>query len=132
MDANTQVWHDGGCHCGAVKFEILAEPEQTITDCNCSICAMSGYQHLFVAKDEFNLLTDEKELSTYTFGSHTAQHYFCKNCGVKSFYIPRSHPNGYSINLRCVDPSKFTNIVIEPFDGANWEKNIDGLVGGEK
>ncbi|RZV41127.1 MAG: GFA family protein, partial [Acidimicrobiales bacterium] len=94
-----------------------------------SICSMTGYQHLFVEKDEFNLLTDEKELSTYTFGTHTAQHYFCKTCGIKSFYIPRSHPYGYSVNLRCVDQSKFTKIEFQPFDGGHWEENIEGLVG---
>ena len=132
MDAHTKIWHKGGCHCGAVKFEALAEPQQTITDCNCSICSMTGYQHLFVEKDEFKLLTPTEELSTYTFGTGTAQHYFCKSCGIKSFYIPRSHPNGYSINVRCIDTSKFTDIVLKPFDGSEWENNIDGLVGEVK
>ena len=128
MSEADKVKHKGGCHCGRVKFEIEADPEQVITDCNCSICSMTGYQHLFVAKDEFKLLSDKDAIETYTFGTGTAQHYFCKHCGIKSFYIPRSHPDGYSINLRCLDQSNFTKITIEPFDGGNWEKNIDGLV----
>ena len=124
-----KIWHKGGCHCGAVSFEVKAAPELNITDCNCSVCAMTGFQHLFVAKEELNLLSGKDDLTTYTFGSHTAQHYFCKQCGIKSFYIPRSHPNGYSVNLRCINQSKITKIEFEPFDGGNWEKNIEGLVG---
>jgi len=129
MSDNQKTSHKGGCHCGAVTFQIEADPVQTITDCNCSICAMTGYQHLFVAKDEFKLLSGQDDIETYTFGTGTAQHYFCNKCGIKSFYIPRSHPDGYSINLRCLDQSNFAKITIEPFDGNNWEKNIDGLVG---
>jgi hypothetical protein len=129
MSENEKTWHKGGCHCGAVRFEVEAAPDVVITDCNCSVCSMTGFQHLFVAKAEFNLLSGQDDLTTYTFGSHTAQHYFCKTCGIKSFYIPRSHPNGYSVNLRCIDQSKFTKIEFEPFDGGNWEKNIAGLVG---
>lgn len=129
MSETEKVWHKGGCHCGAVSFECKAAPDPTITDCDCSICSMTGYQHLFVEKTEFKLLTSQDDLATYSFGSHTAQHYFCKRCGIKSFYIPRSHPNGYSINLRCLDQSKFTKIEFSMFEGADWEKNIAGLVG---
>ena len=129
MSDTEKTWHKGGCHCGAVSFEFEASSEQKLTDCNCSVCVMTGFQHLFVTKAEFKLLSGQEDLATYTFGSHTAQHYFCKHCGVKSFYIPRSHPNGYSINFRCVDQSGFTKVDINPFDGANWEKNISGLVG---
>jgi len=127
MTDQGKKWHKGGCHCGAVSFEVKASSVLTITDCNCSVCAMTGYQHLFATKDEFKLLSGEGNLSTYTFGSGIAQHYFCKTCGIKSFYIPKSHPDGYSVNLRCIDPSGFNDISFEPFDGKNWEKNIDEL-----
>ena len=129
MSNDKKIWHSGGCHCGAVTFEVLAAPKQKLTDCNCSVCAMTGFQHLFVTRDEFNLLSGQDDLTTYTFGTHTAQHYFCKTCGIKSYYIPRSHPDGYSVNFRCVDHSNFTNVEIEPFDGSQWEDNIEGLVG---
>lgn len=131
MRENQKIWHKGGCHCGTVRFEFKAAPKIEITDCNCSICSMTGFQHLFVEKDEFKLLSGHDELTTYTFGTHIAQHYFCQKCGIKSFYIPRSHPNGYSVNLRCVDQSKFTEIEFKPFDGDNWDKNITGLVGDD-
>jgi len=127
MSSETKIWHRGGCHCGAVKFEVQASATVEITDCNCSICSMTGYQHLFASKDEFKLLSGQDNLTTYTFGSHIAKHHFCKTCGIKSFYVPKSHPDGVSVNLRCVDPAGFENISFEPFDGKNWEKNIDQL-----
>lgn len=119
--------HRGGCHCGAVTFEIEAPAKIEAKDCNCSICSMSGFQHLFVSRSKFQLLSGENHLSTYTFNSGVAQHYFCRNCGVKSFYIPRSHPDGYSVNVRCLEPATIEALVVEPFDGKNWEKNVSKL-----
>lgn len=112
--------YKGGCHCGAVKFEIEAPVQIKCGDCNCSICAKSGYLHLIVPKSKFRLLQGEPNLSTYTFNTGVAQHFFCKTCGVKSFYIPRSNPDGYDINVRCLEPMP-EHLNIEPFDGKNWE-----------
>ena len=119
--------HQGGCHCGEVRFEVTAPAELEVTECNCSICRMSAYLHLIVPKDRFKLLKGEESLTTYTFNTGTAQHLFCSACGVKSFYVPRSHPNGYSVNARCLDDATISSMVITPFDGQNWEANIDGL-----
>jgi hypothetical protein len=88
---------------------------------------MSGYLHLIVKKDQFRLLQGTDILTTYTFNTGTAQHLFCSACGVKSFYVPRSHPDGYSINARCLDAGTISNMVITSFDGQNWEANIEGL-----
>lgn len=119
--------HHGGCHCGRVRFDIDAPADIEATECNCSICSLSGYLHLFVNKSNFRLLSGDDDLSTYTFGSGVAQHYFCRHCGVKSFYIPRSHPNGYSVNVRCLDPGTISSLSTSPFDGQNWEQNISKL-----
>ncbi|PHR58685.1 MAG: aldehyde-activating protein [Robiginitomaculum sp.] len=124
-----KTWHKGACHCEAVTFEVAAPRHVTITDCNCSICNKTGFQHLIVDAQDFRLLTGKDDITSYTFGSHTAKHTFCKHCGVKPFYTPRSHPDGISVNLRCVDQSGFEDIVFKPFDGQNWEKNIEGLLG---
>lgn len=114
--------YKGSCHCGAVQYEVEA-PEQVICqDCNCSICSKSGYLHLIVPTSKFKLLTGEEFLATYTFDSGEAKHRFCKICGIKSFYIPRSNPDGYDVNVRCLDPQP-SSIVIEPFDGKNWEQH---------
>jgi hypothetical protein len=117
----------GGCHCGRVQFEVTVPEEITVQECNCSICSRSGYLHLIVPRSRFKLLQGEDNLTTYTFDTHEAKHLFCKTCGIKSFYIPRSHPDGYSVNLRCLDQSRFRKVSVELFDGKNWEKNIHKL-----
>lgn len=121
------VTHRGGCHCGAVRFEVDAPADLEVTDCNCSICSKSGNLHLIVNKDQFHLLQGKDNLTTYTFDTHEAKHSFCKTCGIKSFYIPRSHQDGYSINARCLDEGTVSSIKITPFDGRNWEENIEKL-----
>lgn len=119
--------HTGGCHCGRVRFEVDAPAEIEATECNCSICSMSAYLHLFVATADFRLLQGEDALTTYTFNTGTAKHLFCTHCGVKSFYIPRSHPDGVSVNVRCLDAGTIQGLVVSPFDGRNWEENISTL-----
>jgi hypothetical protein len=120
-------WRKGGCHCGAVTFEVLAPDEVELVACNCSICSMTGYQHLIVPKERFRLLTGKRKLTNYTFETGQAKHLFCSVCGVKSFYVPRSHPDGYSINFRCLDAEDFTSVLTTEFDGKNWEQHIDEL-----
>ena len=112
------VTHRGGCHCGAVAFEVDAPARVTVSECNCSICRMSGYLHLIVPRAQFRLLRGADALSEYTFNTGTARHLFCRRCGVKSFYVPRSNPDGYSINVRCLDQSTLEHIDREPFDDA--------------
>lgn len=121
------VMHKGGCHCGSVSYEVEAPGDLEVSECNCSICSKSGYLHLIVPREKFHLLCGENNLTTYTFDTHEAKHLFCKTCGIKSFYIPRSHPDGISVNVRCLDTSTITSISIEHFDGRNWEANIHKL-----
>lgn len=85
---------------------------------------MTGYLHLFVAVADFRLLQGEDDLQTYTFNTGVAQHRFCRHCGVKSFYVPRSHPDGISVNANCLDQGSASIAGITDFDGANWEQNI--------
>ena len=119
--------HTGGCHCGKVRFEVEAPAAISATECNCSICHKVGYLHLFVSNAEFRLLQGEDELSTYTFNTGAAKHYFCKHCGVKSYYVPRSHPDGVSVNVRCLDEATLESVDVTPFDGRNWEENVSKL-----
>jgi hypothetical protein len=116
------LWHTGGCHCGRVRFEVLAPPDLELLDCNCSLCTRCGYLHLIVTQDQFRLLSGADDLVEYSFGTHTAKHRFCRHCGVKSFYVPRSHPDGYSVNARCLEPSTIASMQIRPFDGRHWEQ----------
>jgi len=120
------VIYPGSCHCGSIHFEVEAPEEVEIEECNCSICTKSGFLHLILPKSDFKLLLGEESLETYTFNTEVAKHYFCKICGIKPFYIPRSNPDGIDINVRCLDNQpKSINVV--KFDGRNWEKNAHTL-----
>ena len=121
------VTHKGSCHCGAVQYEVEAPADLQVQECNCSICSRSGYLHLIVPKSRFHLLKGEEYLTTYTFDTHEAKHKFCKICGIKSFYIPRSNPDGVSVNVRCLDDATINSIEIELFDGKNWEQHAHEL-----
>jgi hypothetical protein len=115
------VTHRGGCHCGDVTFEVDAPAALLVYDCNCSICAMTGFLHLIVPRSQFRLLRGSDRLAEYTFNTGVAKHIFCRRCGIKSFYVPRSHPDGISVHARCLDPSTIASMRIEPFEGRNWE-----------
>jgi hypothetical protein len=115
------VTHSGGCHCGRVRFEVVAPPRPAVSECNCSMCSRTGYLHLIVPRDRFTLISGEDALSTYTFNTGTAKHLFCSHCGIKSFYVPRSHPDGISVNARCIDSGTIEALTITPIDGRNWE-----------
>mgnify|MGYP003626929707 CR=1 FL=1 len=119
--------HAGGCHCGQVRFEFEAPTEVELVDCNCSVCVMTGYQHLILPRDKFTLLCSDDNLTLYQFNQRIAKHYFCSNCGIKPFYIPRSNPDGISINFRCVDRRQFLRVSHRPFDGKNFEANASEL-----
>ena len=127
MTGSDLVTHRGGCHCGAVAFEVDAPGRLQVQDCNCSICRMTGYWHLIVPASRFRLLRGADALQTYTFNTGAARHLFCRTCGIKSFYVPRSNPDGYSVNARCLDPATIAGIDVEPFDGRNWESSAGAL-----
>jgi len=116
------ICHTGGCHCGRIRFEVLAPAQLQVAECNCSICAKSGYLHLLVSSAEFKLLSGADQLTHYQFNTGTARHLFCAVCGVKSFYVPRTNPGGYSVNVRCLDAGTVTSVSVRPFDGQHWEQ----------
>lgn len=119
-----EIWHRGACHCSGVSFRVLAPAVLDVVRCNCSICDMSGFLSLIVPASKFELLTGEKLLTTYQFNLHRARHTFCRTCGLKAFYHPRSHPEGVSVNVRCLDRSTVYGIDVTEFDGQNWEESI--------
>ncbi len=121
------ITHEGGCHCGRVVWEVDAPSTLHTHTCNCSICGPAKFQHLITPRDSFRLLSDESHLTKYTFGSGHAKHYFCSTCGVKSFYVPRSNPDGVSVNVNCIKSNTITAIFDQPFDGQNWEENAASL-----
>jgi len=122
------ITHVGGCHCGRVRFEVDAAAELEVSECNCSICSKAGYLHLIVPQTRFRLLSGREHLTSYRFHTGVANHLFCSVCGVKSFYVPRSHPDGFSVNARCLDSSSVRSLaVVRRFDGADWEAHAAEL-----
>lgn len=118
------VMHSGGCHCRKVKWRVQAPKSVVAWDCDCSNCSMRRNTHFIVPAERFELLGDsEKFITTYTFGSHTAKHMFCRVCGITSFYRPRSNPDGVAVTFRCVDPGTLVHVEVRRFDGKNWESS---------
>ena len=115
------VTHHGSCHCGAVAFEVDAPATIDALECNCSICRMTGFVHLIVPRSRFRLLRGEDALTEYRFGTGVARHRFCKICGVKGFYIPRSHPDGVDVNVRCLDRATVSEVRVSLFDDGDRE-----------
>jgi len=109
----------GGCHCQRVRFEAqVPEPPVAALDCNCSVCRRTGYLHINVPHEQFELLSGRDVLASYRFGSGAAEHLFCRHCGVKSFYQPRSHPDCWSVNANCLDEP--LELAVETFAGRDW------------
>ena len=119
--------HRAGCHCGAVRFEFDAPAKVDVTLCNCSVCGMTGYEHVFVPQGDLRFLSGEDNLTEYQFNTKAAVHMFCKTCGIKPLYRPRSHPESWSVNLRCVEGGSLKMARRIDFDGQDWEGNIAGL-----
>lgn len=120
-DSTRTVIHRGGCHCQRVRFEVQAPAQLELYECNCSICAMSGYLHLIVKAGAFRLLSGAESLTSYRFNTGAANHLFCSVCGIKSYYVPRSHPDGISVNAHCLDAGTASSQSVRPFDGQHWE-----------
>ena len=121
------VTHHGGCHCGRVRFAVQAPAAIQALDCNCSICRMGGFLHLIVPARHFTLVHGEADLVDYRFGTGTARHRFCAHCGIKSFYVPRSHPDGIDVNVRCLDAGSVASLVVSAFDDARREESTAAI-----
>jgi len=119
--------HTGSCHCGGVRLEVDAPPDIEAYECNCSLCRRTGFLHLIVPASRFRLVGGADMLTTYTFNTRTAKHLFCRICGVKAFYVPRSNPDGFSVHVRCLDHATVRSLKVLPFDGENWEASSAAL-----
>lgn len=118
--------YEGGCHCGAVRFRLRVREHRALC-CNCSICAKKGMINFIAPPEDFALLRGEEALATYRFNTGVAQHRFCRTCGVHPFSRPRSHPDQFDVNLRCLDDDVLERFTVEPFDGQHWEQNVETI-----
>ena len=117
------------CFALSLLTHFLSPPPPLPAVLSCSICTKKGYLHLYVPPSQFQLLTDPAALSTYTFNTGVAQHHFCSRCGVSPYYRPRSHPNDFDVNVRCLDDFHHVidRVQITPFNGQRWEESIAGI-----
>jgi hypothetical protein len=112
--------YSGSCHCGTVTFRVEASPTRLVR-CNCSLCSVRG--GLYFPIDEtksVEILTGESNLVTYRFNTKTAEHFFCKTCGIHCFHRARFDAVLWSVNARCLEAG-LPDLPIEDFDGRNWE-----------
>jgi len=120
------VLHKGGCHCGRVRWQARAPVSIVAWKCNCSDCSMRGNIHFIVPACNFQLQEECREwLTTYTFGTHKAKHIFCKICGITSYYIPRSNPDGIGVTVNCVDAGTIKHVEFKDYDGKNWDESYE-------
>ena len=121
--------YHGSCHCGAVRFEIDTDGIDTVTECTCSICHKKGALFHRVPADRFRLVAGEADLALYQFNKRIARHFFCRHCGIYAFHRPRSAPEAYQVNVRCLDDYDLANETPEivRFDGRNWEESFAAL-----
>lgn len=113
--------YTGGCHCGAVRYEVTADLTKPVITCNCSICRKTGTMLTFVPAAAFTLLQGEESLTDYRFNKHAIAHLFCKVCGIRSF-ARGSMPDGtpmVAINARCLDGVDITKLATHAYDGAS-------------
>ncbi|MFC3282652.1 GFA family protein [Litchfieldella rifensis] len=106
----------GSCHCGDLRIEVEGEIGEVI-DCDCSICRMTGYLHWIVDKEQVKFHAQSDSLATYIWGSGEARHYFCRTCGVAPLRRPRLAPEGYSVNVRCLEGVQIEGLDIKPYNG---------------
>lgn len=110
--------YQGGCHCGAVRYEATADLTQVIS-CNCSICQKRGLLLTFVGAGDFRLLAGEDALSDYQFAAKKVHHLFCRTCGVESF-ARGGKPDGtvmFAVNVRCLDDVELDELKPRAFNG---------------
>lgn len=120
-DPNEIKTRTGGCHCGAVRYEVTMSLQFTVS-CNCSICTRAGYLLAFVPANQFKLLSGEEVLRDYQFHKKVAHHVFCSTCGIHSFSHGTS-PDGKdmrAINLRCLDDIDLESLTFQKIDGRSW------------
>ncbi|MFJ1293426.1 GFA family protein [Paracoccus yeei] len=127
------AWREGACHCGAVRFRVrLAEGLDAARRCNCSFCRMRGAVALTALLDDLEITQGAENLALYQFNTGTAQHHFCKTCGIYTHHRRRSNPREYGVNAAClagVSPFDFAEVPVTDGIHHSADGGSDGVVG---
>lgn len=96
--------HRARCHCGSVELEIdLPDGITDLRFCNCSMCRRKGAVMASVPLAGLRVVKGQEALKLYQFHTRTAEHYFCRHCGIYTHHRKRSDPSVYGFNLGCLD-----------------------------
>lgn len=124
-----QSVHQGACHCGRIKFELRGQIGAVMA-CNCSLCRMKGALWHGTDEAHLSIAAAEEDLLLYQFGTMTAKHYSCRHCGVSPFSRPRIAPQGWVVNVRCIQALDIARLKVHEFDGQNWEDSARKFIQG--
>ena len=110
----------GSCHCGKVQFEVDLELD-AVRECDCSICRRRGALNHRVEESQLRLLTPLEDLSLYQWHTRTAKDYFCPVCGILPFRRPRTAPQLWAVNVRCLEGVDLASIPIRRVHGSRLD-----------
>jgi hypothetical protein len=121
--------HAGGCHCGAVRFEVELDLGAGGSMCNCTVCTKVAAVAAIVPPSAFVLLAGDASLSTYEWGGKVSRRRFCKQCGVHCFangHLDVLGGDYVSVNLNCLDDFDRGALTITYWDGRhnNWQAGM--------
>jgi len=123
--------YKGSCHCGKVKFELIADIDH-VRVCDCSICSKRSALNFRVNEDQLKILTPLTELTLYQWHTRTAKDYFCPVCGILPFRRPSAPTptevrrgmkpfSGWAINIRCLEGFDFQQLPVRDIKGSALE-----------
>ncbi|MGI9261584.1 MAG: GFA family protein [Woeseiaceae bacterium] len=112
--------YSGSCHCGGVRFLAKLDLKDCIV-CDCSICTMKGAIMVRIPAADFEMLTSPDQLSEYRFNRKIARHFFCKTCGIFPFHRPRTRPELWGVNVRCLEDIKIDALDPERVHGSKLD-----------
>ena len=126
---NTRI-RDGGCHCGAVRYQAQVPDPLVGGRCNCTICAMKGVVMVNVPLAALEVVAGEEHIACYRFNTMVAKHWFCRECGIHLYHQARSDPDKYGINAATLDGvcpyGDFPDVNVN--DGTRHQKDHGGEV----
>jgi hypothetical protein len=118
----------GSCHCGGVRFEVdTDQPLGPYFRCNCSLCSRKGAIIGAAPRSALTVVAGQALISTYTWNTHEAQHYFCRVCGIYTHHVMRGQTRTVGLNMACIegfDVSAHGGVQME--DGKNGWSVVKG------
>lgn len=103
FEATVMTIYKGSCHCGRAQFEVNISNLKEVRVCDCSICVRRGALNVRVEEQDMKIISNLEDLTLYQFNTMTAKDYFCPVCGILPFRRPRTAPDLWTVNVRCLE-----------------------------